>query len=264
MTTTSKPTLADLITDLTDPTTTGETVDRLVHDGQRWRKTHARHLVHHPSLLDQLRATTSTSTIALGETFRPAYASKPSARLDALAALRRIEGESLHWARHVGGRTRTRLEDRLRSLAPHDKAAVIVNGRIRYLHGAAQSWLTLARVVTGWENAAFAPRVPCPNIDCERWQSVRIRFDEVRPSGAACIECGTTWEQDDLPVLGAYVRWAADHLQGPEHLVLDETTEQMVVCEDCRDVRAGMAERRTTRAKAARSGRRGAPVQAAG
>lgn len=251
-TTNTRPTLADLIADLIDPTTTGETIDRLEHDGHRWRRTHRRHLVHHPSLLDQLRATTSTSTISLGESFRPVFASKPSARLDALRALQRIEVESLHWARMVGGRTRTTLEDRLRSLVPHDTAQVDAAGRKRTLHAAAQAWLTLARVVTGWENAPFAPNVPCPNVDCERRQSVRVRFDEVRPSGAACVECGTTWDADALPSLAAYVQWAAEHLGGAQHLVLDDVTQQLVVCGECSEVREQMAYRRVMRARSAR------------
>lgn len=260
----TRPTLADLITDLIDPTTTGETIVRYEQGTKGWAKVNRRHLVHHPSLLDQLRATTSTSTISLGETFRPVFASKPSARLDAIRALQRIESESLDWARHVGGRTRTTLEDRLRSLAPHEHAAVVVGARPdgsekrRTLHGAVQGWLTLARVVTGWENAPFAPNVPCPNIECERRQTVRVRFDEVRPSGAACVECGTTWDAAELPSLGAYVAWAAEHLQGRQHLVLDEATQELVTCQDCALTRTEMADRAKAR------GRQEEPLRAAG
>lgn len=247
--------ITDDIDELVNGTTTTETVDRITLVKGRWRKTIGRHTVHHPPLLTQLQAATTGSTMTTDDTFRPVPGSKPSARIDAIDTLARIDRESTAWAQHLASRVRGSLPDRLRGLVGAATLTPVDNltGRDG-LAAAVRSWRTSARVVSGIESPAFAPDVPCPNVECEKRGTLRVRFDQ---RVAACVECGEFWDSEHVEQLGRIVAWSAEHLAGARHWVTDAEGFP-VECTECLLTRQEMAERALVRASAARPLARGA------
>jgi hypothetical protein len=210
-----------------------------------------RHVVEHGSLLEQLRAASHT-TSAPGDQLPSDPRSKPAARIDAIAALQRVEVESLWWAQALRPRFRTRtrtdLVDRLRSLVGAARHSLgLEDDRGRSLAQASRSWVSLARVVTGHDSPPYAPHVRCPNETCERIGGLRIRLSD---HVGVCLECGSSWEDDRLDRLGVWVRWATEHELGNRlHLVADDADVGVHrrPCPDCAAERTLYAERQRER-----------------
>jgi hypothetical protein len=235
--------ITDDIDQLVNGQTTTETIDRITLINNRWKKTKERHSVHFPALLDQLTIAMHGTQMSTDDIFRSAPASKPSARLDAIATWQRIDKQATDWAHILGTRARTPLPDRLRGLIGGAAARGDLQGK---LASVVRSWTVEARVVTRLETPAYVPDVPCPNDECERRGTLRIRLEA---GIAACVQCGTFWDRDNITILGGYVRWAAEHLKGPRHWLLDDDgfpTE----CIECLDARREMAERQVARRRA--------------
>lgn len=234
--------ITDDVDELVNGTTTTETVDRLTPTTTGWRKTTGRHTVHHPPLLAQLREAMQASTLTSDDTYRAAFASKPSARLDAIATLARIDTQSTVWARNLGSRWKCPLEDRLRGLV--GAAAALPRVDQHQLASDLRSWRTAARVVSGIDSPAFAPDVACPNLECEKRGTLRVRFD-LRV--ASCVECGAYWDPEHVEQLARTVAWSAEHLQGARHWLYD-AEGYPTECTECLDTRRAMAERVVGRA----------------
>ena len=113
-------------------------------------------------------------------------------------------------------------------------------------HPLVKAWWVAARCATGWEQQPYTPDVPCPNVDCERWSSLRVRLDDYI---ASCVKCGETWDEANYVQLGDYIRWASEHLHGAKHWLIDESG-YLVECTDpaCTTERMAMAERKRLRA----------------
>lgn len=208
-----------------------------------------RHVVEHGALLAQLLVATQTATaVGDGDLGRSSPRSKPSARIDAIAAMERVDVESRWWADALGTRSRTRLPDRLRGLvggAGHSLG--LTDERGRTLAKATRSWVSLARVVTGHDSPPFSPHVRCP--DCDRLGGLRVRLSS---RVAVCLECGQSWEDDatgSLQRLAVWVGWATEHLAGPAHLVPDdaEVGVDQRPCVECAVERAAFADRQRAR-----------------
>lgn len=244
--------IADDVDELVNGTTTTADVDRLIFVNGTAKTVRTRHTVHHAALLDQLREATQASTLTSDDAYRPAPASKPSARLDAIAAYQRIDRESTRWAQALHTRTRVPLPDRLRGLigAAANGPSDLIHGTKDHQRGrdcclrhSVRSWRTQARVVSGVEAPAFAPHVPCPNLDCEAWDALRVRFDA---KVASCIDCGTFWDETTIQNLGRIVAWSAEHLIGSRHWLYDDDGYP-VECVECLLTRQQMAERHAER-----------------
>lgn len=157
----------------------------------------ADHVTTHPSLLDQLhQATWQTGMADVGA--RPGFMSKPTARLDAIDTLTRIETESAWWIRELDGQdpggTRERLL-RVRSLVPsHEDRRGDVTSDVR-------SWWTSARILAGWESPPWRPDATCPV--CSHRGGLRVRLD-IR--SAVCTGCGGTWSPDTIGILADHIR----------------------------------------------------------
>jgi len=209
-----------------------------------------RHVVEHGALLAQLLAASQSATAAGdGDLQRSSPRSKPSARIDAIAALQRIERESLWWAQALRTRTRTSLVDRLRGLvggAGHSLG--LTDERDRTLEKATRSWVSTARVVTGHDSPPYAPHVRCPEESCDRLGGLRVRLSA---RVAVCLECGSSWEDEALGRLGIWVEWATEHLAGRHHVVPDDAEIGVALrpCPECADERAAYADRLRLRAK---------------
>jgi hypothetical protein len=189
------------------------------------------HSTTHPSLIEQLRACTMQSKD--GDYAGGAAKSKPAARLEALDVLRRIDRQSHTLAVELNV-DRPHLYNRLSA----------IGGAIgNEAHPTVRSWWIAARCATGWEQPPYQPDVPCPNMECEQRASLRVRVaDEI----ATCVKCDTTWDVDSFATLGAYIRWASEHLTGKEHVLYD-TDGYPVKCEECALERQAMADRRAAR-----------------
>lgn len=236
---------ADHIRQLTEPTTSHYKTDRFVPVPNvttppfhiaAWTKVRENRTSTHPSLLDQLEAATHQSREG-GAYGGGTPQSKPAARLDALATLARINTQSADLATQLGIPPLP-LRPRLR------KIGAALNTTHNRDTQTVRSWWVSARCITGWEQAPYTPHVPCPELDCERWDTIRIRLDEGLGS---CIECGASWHAGTFAQLGDYIRWASEHLTGPRHWLYDENgypTE----CITCLGERQAMAERSAQRA----------------
>lgn len=161
------------------------------------------HTAAFPSLLDQLRATTRpTKPGGEEDPMRGIFESRPSARLDALAALIHIDHWSTLWlTRDLGRKPRHTTEDTLRGIVgaaatTHDPDT------LRLLHRDVASWARMARITTGWERPPYTPRGSCPA--CEHRGTIRVRLDE---RIALCVDCGEQWTPDTIGILAEHIRW---------------------------------------------------------
>lgn len=208
---------ADYIKELIHPFTTSE------------RYSGGLHTVTHMSLLDQIEETVTGSTTG-GQIFRSAYGSKPAGRIDCLDFLQRIDRQSRELAREYELPLRP-LRPRLSALA----GSIGMNS-----HRAVEGWWASARVLTQHDGPPLAPDVHCPNEECDRRGTLRVKFD---PNLALCVNCGLTWSDSNPdPVfsfgrLAVWIRWATEHLAGTEHMVGG------VACLECLPERKGRSER---------------------
>ena len=232
---------ADFIRELIRPYTTSEWVTQpaLDEDG-KWRERRRVHTVHHKSLLDQLDAVISGTTLSDTDAGPGAFGSRPAARLDALDTLGRIRRESkeLGQVLHL---PRLPLRERLSRIAGHltDQP----NGKVK-------SWWVQARIATQWDSPAWKPKgAPCPIEECEQFGSLRVHLADCI---ATCTSCGTTWDnQFAVENLGRHVAWCTEHdLSKPRHWLMSEEHE-LVECVECLPVRDAMTERAMLRARLA-------------
>lgn len=200
----------------------------------------------HEPLIDQLNDSLTASTMA-GDKFSGNPKSKPPIRLDAIALIQRIDRESTMIGHRLGIETTRNLTTRLSRIAgasadlPPDAAEGIDKNT--------RAWVVAARVITGHDANPYQPNVPCPNVDCERRSSLRIRLED---RIGYCVACGGTWDETLITQLGIYVRWAAEHLNGARHWLTNDDGFP-VECVECLSTRQEMAERSAERARQARA-----------
>lgn len=192
--------LTEAVNDLTRSRTHREPVMRYEHGC--WTRTH--HLSNTPSLLEQLRHAIEPG--GTGDTGRGVPGSRPTARLDAIDTLIRIEASVAAWLTlRCLQPLRLTVEDNLRALVG---CAADLDDPVRWdLTREARRWVTWARVTTGWEVPAFRPDNTCPL--CARRGGLRVRAgDGVSSSeaSATCVECGETWTTDTIGLLAEHIR----------------------------------------------------------
>lgn len=223
-------------------TTTTNTIDRPVQLGDgTWTNNTEEHRTTHPPLLDQLDETITSSPLSASDSYAGNAKSKPPSRLDAVVLLERIRKESRTIADTIRLRRTRNLTDRLSAIA--GATPDLTTDDRDWITKLTRGWVVTARILTGWDAPPYAPDVPCPNTECERRSSLRVRLhDRV----ATCIECGVWWDQDSVEQLGTYVRWAAEHLRGPKHWLTDDDGYP-IECAECHETRIQMAERKIAR-----------------
>lgn len=194
----------DYVTELVDPTNHYEPrhTRQVNADGSSTIIT-TRHRVTAPPLLEQL-ATAIYSTAA--EEGRRAFGSKPSARVDALDALQRIESGVESWLKRLGldiptrptreGTEALNVPQGLRRAAAHAPEEIRADVR---------SWWSMARTVTGWDQPAWKPDNSCPL--CNVRGGLRIRRDA---TSATCVECWETWDVETIGLLAEHIRTEND------------------------------------------------------
>jgi hypothetical protein len=186
--------LVDVVRELTD--TTSHREEYAVHRGNVDGSTtlvEQGHVTVRPSLIAQLRVAMTTSSTAESGA-RGGFGSKPSARLDALDALLRMDQEGVRWihtltSRPVGEDLSTEQLVRRVAALGRDNDEVEKDLRAWWLH---------ARIVTGWQTPAFRPNNTCPN--CRKRGGLRVRVDREANSVVThglCVECKAQWTGED-------------------------------------------------------------------
>lgn len=161
--------------------------------GTRWDKDHVT-LV--PALIDQLDAATPQSQ---GSEGGGGYKSRPAARIEALDVLIRIDTEAARWVRELGeddhGGTKACV-NRLHGLyaSADDVAKKAIERDVR-------SWWSQARIISGWDSAAWRPDNTCPA--CDERRSLRIKLVDAM---GFCVECRETWDDTTIGLLAEHIR----------------------------------------------------------
>lgn len=192
----------------------------------------------HPPLLDQLERAIGRAP-ANGDHGGGIPTSKPAARIEALDALTHIDRDSAAYARDLDLPNAT-MRRRLQAIS--GKIGGHTDQRVK-------NWWVSARIATTWDQPPYQPNIPCPEVTCERWGTLRIRLDEYL---ARCTACGATWDEDLYRGLGDYVRWAGEHLTGARHWRTTADGDP-VECTECLGARAQMGARQYDRARAAKT-----------
>lgn len=177
-----------------------------------------------PALLDQLEHGVPSGRG--DERSGAGYESRPAARLETLDALILIDHEASRWVRQYGhddaGMTTVECVTKIGSLIPSlDKCnrrkpvrhagQIICCGWHSAEHDV-RRWWTQARIVAGWDNAAWRPDATCPI--CGVRGGLRVRFSA---NVAMCVgrsegddgrrvACGETWDPSTIYLLARHIR----------------------------------------------------------
>lgn len=190
--------VVDLIADLTRPVVSRARY-LVQHPGAKGSTyLAAYHVTRSPSLIEQLQMAIEASG-GIEDGPRPAYASKPAARIDAIDALVRIDNQAAKWIRTLGeddpGSTVEcirKLGGLLPRLGKQDYKTVTRDIR---------SWHASAQILTGWASPPWSPNVKCPV--CEYAGGLRIRLLE---QIGTCVECSATWTPETIGLLAEDIR----------------------------------------------------------
>jgi hypothetical protein len=192
--------LVDYVTALCDPTHHAEAYLTPLRnaDGTTTFVTQ-RHRTTSPPLLEQLWATVEASGSAEGG--QRSFASKPSARLDAIDAANDVEHQVFGWLTRLGHRP-DGMDD---TIAAVRHLGALAAGTDRDTHelieSDVRSWWIRARVLTGWDSPAWRPNNTCPL--CAVKGGLRIRLDH---HSGTCVECRATWSPDNIGLLADHIR----------------------------------------------------------
>lgn len=189
--------IADAVRELTQ---THLHMERYVVLDKHNRPTPAKqHMTRHPSLLAQLRDAATAGRGSGDEQMTGGYESRPTARLEALDQLLKIEQAVDDWLvrRLKATPRRHQLEDRLHQIVGLVSAET---AQVSTFAREVNRWRIWARVVTGWDSPPWQPKVACPL--CEHVGELRIRLIE---QTAACLHCGETWDASTFGLLAEQI-----------------------------------------------------------
>ena len=133
---------------------------------------------------------------------RPGYASKPAARLEALDTLTWIDREAARWVRDLGEDDHhTDAASTLRQL--HSLAVAASDEVRKNITADVRRWWIRARIVTGWDSAAWTPDNTCPHCDERGTLHVRLA-DQI----AMCTNdaCRALWDRETIGLLADHIR----------------------------------------------------------
>lgn len=224
MTETPVDNLADMVADLTGPIHHREhySVQQVNGNGSTtW--VGVDHATTSPSLIVQLhRATFQAAQTDVGG--RPGYMSKPTARLDAIDTLAKIDAEAARWVQSLGkqypGDTSlcVRLLGSLMPSADRSTRSAVEHDVKR--------WWTWSRILAGWESPPWKPASTCPL--CAHRGGLRVRLDT---RSAVCNACWETWSPETIGLLADHIRSEAE--SAPQVGVSPVTVGSPCHCRTC-------------------------------
>lgn len=190
------------------------------------------HVTTVPSLVHQLL---NASPASSGEESGSAPVSRPAARIEAIDTLMLIDDEAARWVSRLGE------DDPGDTLDPHTLRPIPGSGtiaclrRVHALHAGltpcdhprhsccrahtiehdVRRWWHQARIISGWDSAAWRPDNTCPV--CEQRRSLRVN---VIMQTAVCVECREVWTSESIGLLAEHIR--AENHEDQEQV--DDTT----------------------------------------
>lgn len=179
---------------------TRELCDSTQHREQYMRKHKPRyHTTTNPPLLVQLKAAATPNPTVEAGTTRPA-ASKPSAAIDAIDTLTRIDHEAAAWLRHLGQDDPGNTIACVRQLAA---LAMSQPSHYRRIEHDIRRWWSWARIITRWDLPAWQPHNTCPL--CGERGTIRVKINEKL---ATCVNdtCRETWDEATIGLLAEHIR----------------------------------------------------------
>ena len=195
--------LADLIAELINPYEHAQeyTLRPAIPDTGRETQTIRVHRVRFPPLIVQLAMAVEPSTST--EAGARGYESSPTARIDAIDRLNAIRAATGLLLYDAGVKPTGHLGRDIRAIV----GATMDDQLLRIAVKEARTWLTWARIVTGWDTPPVRPHVRCPI--CDHLGGIRVRFD---PTNACCVECGTAWDESTVGLLAAEIVTAGEEV----------------------------------------------------
>lgn len=152
-----------------------------------------------PPLLVQLLSAPVVSAALLSDSpMHGSYGSRPTARVEALDCLVRIDMEASRWLRDLGQDDPVDTIRVVRQLGGLLLSQPLVTRR--ELERDVRRWWTQARIVTGWDSPAWRPDNTCPL--CSVRGGLRVK---VADETALCIECGQTWTPGQIGLLADHI-----------------------------------------------------------
>jgi hypothetical protein len=154
-----------------------------------------------PGLIHALWEAIEPSTHPDWDARRTGYGPTPPLCLEAVSryAAIQIGVVRLCWTLRVEQRDTTTASIR----AVVGAAAAADHGTQEHILAELHTWRTWCAVMTGWQTPAYAPRAPCPAVECSRPGTLRINLTHRR---ALCVACHATWNPDTIGVLADYIR----------------------------------------------------------
>lgn len=192
-------TLHDYVTALCDATVHREPFQTLHTnaDGSHTWVTE-RHRTTSPPLLQQLWSAIQASGSA--ESGARSFASKPSARLDAIDAAADIEHGVHQWLARLGVADSHDAYPDLIVALRHLGSLAAAGGAPDLLRDV-RGWWVRARVLTGWDSPAWRPDNTCPL--CGVRGSLRVKLDA---RSATCVDCHEAWWPETIGLLADHIR----------------------------------------------------------
>lgn len=173
---------------------------------------------------------------------RPGYASKPTARVDALDAFYRIDSEAAKWVRVLGHddpEDTLGILRRLNGLAAgigHDHKPGALCCDWHAIEQDARAWWVQSRVLTGWDSSAWRPDSTCP--PCGARGTLRVKL---LAKTAMCVDCREVWTEDTIGMLAQHISDEAEagrFDRRAEHVPCqqvddDDQVARIMLCPDC-------------------------------
>jgi hypothetical protein len=186
-------------------------------NGTTWA---AHHITSVPPLITQLLTANPADTG--NSAGKPA--SRPPTSLDALDTYTFIDLAAARWVRELGeddpadtiaciralyglaasahycGKSKAVIEEVKDEKTGHTRKKVVCC-TVHDIERDIRHWWTQARIVSGWDTAAWAPNNTCPM--CTKRRTLRIRPDD---QTAMCTGCRETWDRANIGLLAEHVR----------------------------------------------------------
>jgi hypothetical protein len=154
------------------------------------------HTTESPSLLEQLETASNTAD---GTNGAGGYKSRPAAWLEPLDTLALIDQESSAWVRKLGDDDPPTTKECVLRL--HGLWASADDDTKKAIERDVSRWWTQARIVSGWDSAAWRPDNTCPM--CNERRSLRVKLSD---QSAFCVDCRETWTPENIGLLAEHIR----------------------------------------------------------
>lgn len=192
-------------------------------NGETWQ---AHHHTTVPALIHQLTGVTDNTTGSGDESGSAHGKSRPAARIELLDTLICIDTDAGDWLDRLGYTIPANKINPLTQLTIPGSGCVLALSRLGGLYRETDTcgrdshkrdkgdpwccarghlaydirrWWHQARIITGWDTAAFKPRATCPV--CDVHGSLRVKTD-----GALCVECRSIWTDAEIGLLAEHIR----------------------------------------------------------